>query len=90
MAGLGFKGDFKCVPVHIDNYSALHLAGNQTCRSRAKHMAWRHLIIREGIKEGHVNIHHIPTEKQLAHLGNKFLNRQRHRFLIELIMNFPV
>lgn len=90
MTELGFEEEFKCVPLHIDNTSALHVAGNQTYSSRAKHVALRYFYIREIIKEGHVSIHYIPTEKQLADLGTKFLNKQRHRFLIELIKNFQV
>ena len=32
MTELGFEEDFKCVPLHVDNASALqvHVAGNQT------------------------------------------------------------
>lgn len=37
----GFKEDSKCVPLHIDNNSALHVARNQTYISRAKHVAFR-------------------------------------------------
>ena len=33
MMELGFKEDFKCVPLHIENTSALHVAGNQTYSS---------------------------------------------------------
>ena len=74
MTELRFKEDFECVPLHIDNTSALHVAGNQTYSSRAKHVALRYFYIREIIKEGHVSIHYMPTEKQLADLGTKFLN----------------
>ena len=90
MTELGFKVDIKCVPLHIDNTSALHVAGNQTYSSRAKHVALRCFYIREIIKEGHVSIYYIPTEKQLVDLGTKFLNKQRRRFLIELIKNFQM
>lgn len=38
---LGFKGDSKCVPIHILNTSALHVAENQTESSRAKQVALR-------------------------------------------------
>ena len=32
-----------------------------------------------------MSVHYIPTEKQLADLGIKLLNKQRHQFLIKLI-----
>ena len=90
MTELGFKEDFKSVPLHIDNTSALHVAGNQTYSSRAKHVALRYFYIREIIKEGNVSIRYIPTEKQRADLGTKFLDKQWHRVLIELIKNFQM
>ena len=90
MTELDFKEDFKCVPLHIDNTSPLHVAGNQTYSSRAKHVALSYFYICEIIKEGHVSIHYVPTDKQLADLGTKFLIKQRHRFLIELIKNFQM
>ena len=61
MTELGFKEDFKSVPLHIDNTSALHVAGNQTYSSRAKHVALSYFYIREIIKEEHVSIHYTPT-----------------------------
>ena len=63
---------------------------NQTFTSRAKHVVLRYFYICEIIKEGRVSIHYIPTEKQLADLGTKFLNKQWHRFLIELMKNFQI
>ena len=30
MGELGFEETFKCVPIHIDNTSALHVAGYKT------------------------------------------------------------
>ena len=58
MTELGFKEEFNCVPLHVDNTSALHLAQKQTNSSRySKNVALRKLYIREIIKEGHVSIH---------------------------------
>lgn len=41
MRELGLEETFKCVPICIDNSSALHVAGNKTYSSRAKHVALR-------------------------------------------------
>ena len=53
-------------------------------------MALRFFYIRELIKEGNIAIHYVPTEQQLADIGTKHLNKQRHRFIINLIKNFEV
>ena len=39
MSELGFGESFGSVPLHIDNTSALHIAGNRTYSPRAKHRA---------------------------------------------------
>ena len=43
---LGFGDTFKLVPLHIDNTSAPHVAGNHTFSSRAKHVARRLFYVR--------------------------------------------
>ena len=42
MSELGFGESFGSVPLHIDNTSALHVAGNRTYIPRAKHIALRY------------------------------------------------
>ena len=51
MQELGFGEKFKYLPLHIDNTSALHVAGNHTFSSRAKHVALRLFYIREIVQE---------------------------------------
>ena len=70
---LSFNGDFKGVPLHIDNTSALHVAGNQTSSSTTKHVALRYFCIHEVIKEGHVGILYIPEEARGS--GNEVSQR---------------
>ena len=41
LLGLGFGESFGSLPLYIDNKSALHVAGNRTYSSRAKHIALR-------------------------------------------------
>ena len=88
MPELGFGEKFKCVPLHIDNTSALHVAGNHTFSSSAKHVALRLFYIREIVQEGKVSIHYVPTEDNIFDLETKLLNRNRHRYLIGLIKDF--
>lgn len=88
VTGLGFKEQFKCVPLHIHNTSALHVAVSQPYISRGKQVALRCFHIRDFLKERLVSVHCTPTEKKLADLRTNFLNKQRHQFLVELINNF--
>ena len=88
MEELGFEETFKCVPVHIDNTSALHVAGNKTYSSRAKHVVLKVFYVHEIIQEGKVSIHYIPTQFNIPDIGTKFLSKDRHRYLIGLINNF--
>ena len=88
MQELGFGETFKCVLLHIGNTSALHVAGNSTFSSRAKHMALRLFYIREIAKEGKVIIHYVPSENNLPDLGTIILKNSRHRYLIGLISDF--
>ena len=71
-----------------DNTATLHVIGNQAFSSRTKHIALRFFYVRELVNDGAITIHYIPTENQLADIGTKFLNKQRLRFLINIIKNF--
>ncbi|CAM9682894.1 unnamed protein product, partial [Sphacelaria rigidula] len=51
MMELGFGEAFHRVPVHIDNTSTLHVAGNSTYSGRTKHAELRYFFIRELIKK---------------------------------------
>ena len=88
MPELGFEEAFKCIPVHIENTSALYVAGNKTYSSRVKHVALRLFYVREIIQEEKISIHYVPTELNIADIGTKFLSKHRHRYLIGLINNF--
>ena len=59
MEELEFGKAFKCVPFYIGNASALHVAGNSTFSSRAKHVAVRVFYIHEIVQERKVSIHYV-------------------------------
>ena len=88
MSELGFSKIFSSVPLHIDNTSALHIAGNHTYIPRAKHIALRFYFFVQELVEGKVGIHYINSEDQLADLGTKHHSKHRHRDLIKLINEF--
>ena len=88
MQELGFNCGFHSVPLFIDNTSALHVAGNRTYFPRAKHIALRYFFIQELVEGGTITISYAKTQDQLADIGTKHLNKQRHRELIKKIRDF--
>ena len=88
MAELGFVSEFSSAPLYIDNTVKLNVIGNQTFCARTKHVALRFFYIRELGKEEKISIHYVPTEDNLADIGTKQLNKQRHKYLINKIKNF--
>ena len=73
---------------HIDNTSALHIAGNRTYIPGAKHIALRHYFFVRDVVEGKVSIDYVKSQDQLADLGTKHHSKHRHRDLIKLINDF--
>lgn len=90
MTEIGFRVNFSSVPLYIDNTVTLHVIDKRTYSARTEHVALRSFFIRELVKEGKIPIHYEPTDQQLADIGTKHLNKQRHRFIINLITNFGV
>ena len=89
MSELGFGESFGSVSLHIDNTSALYIAGNHTCISRAKHIALRYYFFVQELMERKVGIHYVKSEGQLTDfLGTKHHRKHRHCDLIEFINNF--
>ena len=88
MGELDFEETFKCVPIHIDNTSALHVTGNKTYSLLTKLVALRLFSVREIVEEGKISIRHIPTEFNTADIGTTLLSKHRHRYLIGVINNF--
>ena len=85
MSELGFGESFGSVPLHIDNTSALHIAGNRTYIPRAKHIALRYYFFVQELVEGKVSFHYVKSEGQLADLGTKHHSKHRHYDLINFI-----
>ena len=68
-----FFGESVDVPAMLfcDNKGAVMLADNDTTSKRMKHIATRIAFLREQVKAGHVQLHHIPAEGQLADIFTK-------------------
>ena len=88
MQELGFKDEFNGVPLFIDNTSALHVVGSRTYSIRAEHIALRYFFIQDLVGEGTITMHYSKTQDQLADLGTKRLNKQRHRKLTKKTGDF--
>ena len=90
MSEIGFFIEsFGSVPLHIDNTSALCLAGNHACFPRAKHIALRYYFFVQELAEGKVGVHYVKSKGQLADfLGTKHHRKHRHRDLIEFVNDF--
>lgn len=85
---LGFCTERGQVPLHIDNTATRHVIANRAYGSRTKHIALRFFYIRELVTENRISTHYIPTERQLADIGTKHLNKHRLRQLLNMIRNF--
>jgi hypothetical protein len=73
--------DFRCrftkIPLFCDNESAIKLANNPISHSRTKHIDVQHHFLRDHKAKGDIKIHHVSTEKQLADIFTKPLDKSR-------------
>ena len=71
----------KNVPIKYDNTSAINLTKNPVQHSRTKHIEIRHHFIRDHVNIGNINIDFVPTERQLADIFTKPLEKSRFEFI---------
>ena len=85
MLDLGFDESSDSVPLHIDNTSALHVAGNRTYSLHVKYIALRctrtnnppskhialryNFFVRKLVEGGKVSIHYVKSLDRLVELG---------------------
>jgi len=67
------------IPLLYDNTSAI--TKNPVQHSRTKHIEIRHHFIRDHVNNGECVIQFVTSEKQLADLFTKPLNKERFNFL---------
>ena len=80
LADYGF--DFKSIPIHCDNTSAIAITHNPVMHSRTKHIEIRYHFIRDHVQNGTISLQYIPTEDQLADVFTKPLDESRFNKLI--------
>ena len=71
------------IPIFCDNTSAIAIIDNPSQYSRIKHIDIRYHFIREHVMKGTMELHFVPSEKQLADIFTKPLDESiLRRFVI--------
>lgn len=63
------------IPKFFDNTSATVVFDNPVQHSRTERIDIRHHFIREHVEKGNIKLQYIPTEKQLANIFTKLLDK---------------
>ena len=66
---------FDRVPIFVDNLSAVSIAKNPVLHSRTKHIDIRFHFLRANHERGHIDLIHVPTERQTADILTKPLEQ---------------
>ena len=70
------------IPMFCDNTSAIKIAENPVQHSKTKHIDVRYHFIREHVKNGIVELHFVPTDKQIADILTKALDESTFTNLV--------
>ena len=73
------------IPIFSDNTSAIAITENPIQHSRTKHIDIRYHFIREHVINGTVELHFVPSEKQLADFFTKPLDESTFTRLVSEI-----
>ena len=75
------------IPILCDNTSAIAITENLVQHSRTKHIDIKYHFIREHVMNGIVELHFVPSEKQIADIFTKPLDESTFtRLVSELCM----
>ena len=73
------------IPIMCDNTSAISIVSNPVNHSRTKHIDIRYHFIREHAHNGTIELHYVPTDKQLADIFTKPLDEATFNRLVSKI-----
>src|SRR6185295_576969 len=66
---------FDRVPIFVDNMSAISVAKNLVLHSKTKHIDIRFHFLRDNHERGHIDLIHVPSERQTADILTKPLEQ---------------
>ncbi|KAL8098661.1 hypothetical protein AgCh_031431 [Apium graveolens] len=76
------------IPIFCDNTSAIAITENPVQHSRTKHIDIKYHFIREHVMNGTVELHFVPSEKQLADIFTKPLDESTFSRLVSELVKF--
>ena len=79
---LDYGVKFSRTPIFCDNTSAIAISHNPVMHSKTKHIDIRYHFIRDHVMKNDIEIHFIPTDKQLADVFTKPLDEKTFKHLI--------
>ena len=79
---LDYGVKFTKTPIFCDNTSAIAISHNPVMHSKTKHIDIRYHFIRDHVMKNDIEIHFIPTDKQLADVFTKPLDEKTFKHLI--------
>jgi hypothetical protein len=75
----------RCVKIHCDNQSAIHLANHQVYHERTKHIDIRLHFVRDMIETKEIIVEKVASEENPADMFTKSLLRAKFKQCLDLI-----
>jgi hypothetical protein len=75
-----FGSELVCVPIHIDNQSALAVIGNIETSRKLKHIDVRYHFMRDRVQKKHVRFEYVSTDLNVADFFTKVAPVLKFRF----------
>ena len=76
--------------LYMDNKAAVALAQNPHSNHKTKHLARRHIYLRECVEHGEIAVKTIPTDYNVSDMFTKALEPKKFRLFRAAIMNLPI
>src|SRR3569832_2428054 len=69
------------IKTYQDNQASILIAKNEGTSKRLKHVDIKYHYCKELVQQGHISLHYIPTEDQVADFLTKGLTEYKHQML---------
>ncbi|KAG1662847.1 hypothetical protein FOA52_010638 [Chlamydomonas sp. UWO 241] len=80
-----FGGPLVCVPIHIDNQSALAVIGSIDTSRKLKHIDVRYHFIRDRVQKKHVRFDYVSTDQNAADFFTKVVPAHKFKLCRDMI-----